>query len=96
MDSGWETWLHVVADELVANKSFAELLRTNASRAKIENSLKQLRSYDLYPKALELPGGYINVPGMQEIKIQIERETGSGLALTFRVLRSAKMQNAQS
>jgi hypothetical protein len=72
MDSGWETWLHVVADELVANKSFAELLRTNASRAKIENSLKQLRGYDLYPKALELPGRYINVPGMQEIKIQID------------------------
>jgi hypothetical protein len=35
--SGWETWLDNFADELIANKSFAELLRT--SRSKVEKSL---------------------------------------------------------
>lgn len=29
LKSGWETWLCSFADELIANKSFAELLRTN-------------------------------------------------------------------
>ena len=33
--SGWETWLDNFADELIANKSFAELLRT--SRSKVES-----------------------------------------------------------
>src|SRR5439155_10755700 len=58
------------ADELIANKSFAELLRT--SRSKVEKSLDALAGYNLYPKAVELPGRYINVPGMQEVVIQID------------------------
>ena len=68
--SGWQTWLDDFADELIANKSFAELLRT--SRSKVEKSLDALAGYNLYPKAVELPGRYINVPGMQEVVIQID------------------------
>ena len=59
-----------MANELVANTSFAELLRTSPS--KIEESLDALVGYDIYPKAVELPGRYINVPGMQEIIIQVD------------------------
>ena len=67
--SGWHTWLHDFADELIANKSFAELLRT--SRSKVEKSLEALPGYNRYPKGVELPGRYINVPGMQDVVIQI-------------------------
>jgi hypothetical protein len=68
--SGWETWLYDFADELVANKSFAEVLRTN--RINVMRSLAALAGYDRYPKAVELPGRYINVPGIQEVTIQID------------------------
>lgn len=68
--SGWETWLDNFAEELIANKSFAELLRT--SRNKVESSQDALAAYNRYPKAVELPGRYINVPGMQEVVIQID------------------------
>jgi hypothetical protein len=70
ISSGWDRWLGDFADELIANKSFAELLRT--SRSKVEKSLDALAGYNLYPKAVELPGRYINVPGMQEVVIQID------------------------
>jgi hypothetical protein len=68
--SGWHRSLGDFAEELIANKSFAELLRT--SRNKVESSLDALATYNRYPKAVELPGRYINVPGMQEITIQID------------------------
>jgi hypothetical protein len=68
--SGWHRWLGDFAEELIANKSFAELLRT--SRNKVESSLDALATYNRYPKAVELPGRYINVPGMQEVVIQID------------------------
>jgi autotransporter-associated beta strand protein len=82
--SGWQTWLGDFADELITNKSFAELLRTSGS--KVEKSLDALAGYNLYPKAVELPGRYINVPGMQEVVIQIDwrhyknKEIGAELA----------------
>jgi len=47
--SGWHRWLGDFADELIANKSFAELLRTN--RSKVEKSLDALPSYYRYPKS---------------------------------------------
>ena len=68
--SGWHRWLGDFAEELIANKSFAELLST--SRSKVESSLDALATYNRYPKAVELPGRYINVPGMQEVVIQID------------------------
>ena len=68
--SGWDRWLGDFAEELIANKSFAELLRTSGS--KVWKSLDALAGYDLYPKAIELPGRHINVPGMQEVVIQID------------------------
>jgi hypothetical protein len=68
--SGWHRWLGDFAEELIANKSFAELLRT--SRSKVEKSLDALAGYNRYPKAVELPGRYINVSGMQEFRIQID------------------------
>jgi hypothetical protein len=46
--SGWETWLHDFADELVANKSFAEVLR--ADETNVHKSLKKLRDYNLFRK----------------------------------------------
>jgi hypothetical protein len=68
--SGWDRWLGDFAEELIANKSFAELLRTSGS--KVWKSLDALAGYNLYPKAIELPGRHINVPGMQEVVIQID------------------------
>jgi hypothetical protein len=68
--SGWHRWLGDFAHELIANKSFAEVLRTSGS--KVEKSLGALAGYNRYPKAVELPGRYINVPGMQEVVIQID------------------------
>jgi len=76
--SGWETWLHDFADELVANKSFAEVFRTR--RSKVEEKLDQLASYNLYPKAVESPGRYINVPGMEEIVIDWRHYTNKEIA----------------
>jgi len=68
--SGWHRRLGDFAEELIVNKSFAELLRT--SRSKVESSLDALATYNRYPKAVELPRRYINVPGMQEVVIQID------------------------
>lgn len=67
--SGWETWLGGFTDELVANKSFAELHRRN--RSKVEKSLDALPSYSRFPNAVELPGRYINYPRSQVVEIQI-------------------------
>jgi len=52
--SGWVTWLRVFADELAANKSFADVL--SADPDKVKKSLAALPSYSLLPKAVELPG----------------------------------------
>ena len=83
--SGGETWLRDFADELVANKSFAELLRT--SGLKYEKSLDALPGYNLYPKPVESPGRYINAPGMQEVAIKL---TG-GIMTIKRSPRRCKM-----
>ena len=78
LSSGGETWLHDFADEPVANKSFAEVFRTN--RSKVEKSLNKLASYNLYPKAVESPGRYINVPGMEEVVIDWRHYTNKEIA----------------
>ena len=81
--SGWDMWLNGFADELIANTSFAELLRT--SRSKIDKSLDARAGYNLYPKAVESAGRYVK-PGMQEVLIQIDwlhydnREIGAEMA----------------
>jgi hypothetical protein len=49
--SGWKEWLVGFADELIANKSFADLLSAND---KVEKSLGALPSYSLFPKPVEL------------------------------------------
>jgi hypothetical protein len=60
------------------------LLRTSPS--KIKKSLDALVSYDIYPKAVELPGRHVNVPGTQGVLIQIDwrhydnREIGAEMA----------------
>ena len=70
----------MISDELVANKSFTELLRATASRAKVKKSLKKIRDYNLYPKAVESPGRYINAPGMQEVVIDWRHYTNKEIA----------------
>jgi hypothetical protein len=77
--SGWETWLRDFANELIANKSFAELLGTN--QTKVQKSLDALGTYCLYPKAVELPGRHIithgdaqpefGYPGSQVFQIEV-------------------------
>ena len=78
-NSGWGTWLHDFADELVANKSFAHLLRANPN--KLRKSLDDLPSYSLFPRAVEKPGRHIishggdaqpefGYPGSQVVSIQ--------------------------
>ena len=71
----------------MANKSFAEVLRT--SRSKVEESLKALSGYSLYPKAVELPGRYNIVPvreiglrklGLQEVVIDWRHKTNKEIA----------------
>ena len=78
-ESGWESWLRGFTEELAANKSFADVLSTN--RQKVEDSLAELPK-SLLPKAVELPGRYINYPGSQDVLIQIcwrhYRNTGIG------------------
>jgi hypothetical protein len=69
LDSGWERWLNDFADELIANESFAEVSRKNPT--KVKESLVKLAGYSLYPKAIELPGRYINYPGSQDVLIQV-------------------------
>jgi hypothetical protein len=68
--SGWHRWLKDFTSQLVANKSFAELLRT--SRIKVEKSLEALPGYSILPKAVELPGRHIGIPGLQDLLIQID------------------------
>jgi hypothetical protein len=75
--SGWERWLGDFAHELIANKSFAEVLR--ASRRKVETSLDKLATYNRYPKPVEAPGRY-NVPGMQEVVIDWRHYTNKEIA----------------
>jgi len=67
--SGWATWLDEFADELIANKSFAEIWQKNST--KLRKSLIALDDYSGYPKAVELPGRYINFPGSQKVELQI-------------------------
>jgi hypothetical protein len=69
IESGWAMWLDGFALELIANKSFAEVLRIGLP--KVEKSLELLPSYFVYPKAVELPGQFINIPGLQKIEIEI-------------------------
>jgi hypothetical protein len=72
LDSGWGRWLSNFADELIANKSFAEVLRTDL--AKVQQSLNALPSYSLFPKAVravQSAGQYSNYPGSQIVEIQI-------------------------
>lgn len=72
--SGWKTWLRSFTDKLVANKSFARVLREDES--KVREKLAELdsyflSSYSLVPKAVELPGPRINYPGSQIVDVQI-------------------------
>ena len=67
--SGLETWLRVFTDDLIANRSFAELLGTNV--AKVQESINALPTYCRFPKAVERPGRHINYPGSQIVEIQI-------------------------
>jgi hypothetical protein len=69
LQSGWVRWLQSFADELIANMSFAELLRTN--RSKVQKSLDELPNYSLLSNAVELPGRYTNYPQSQVVEIQI-------------------------
>jgi hypothetical protein len=78
LKSGGETWLGSFADELVANKSFGEVLRTNPT--KVEQSLEALPGYNLYPKPVESPGRYVNAPGMQEVAIDWRHYTNKEIA----------------
>jgi hypothetical protein len=78
LKSGGETWLRSFADELVANRSFAEVLRTN--RSKVEQSLEALPGYNLYPNPVESPGRYIKAPGMQEVVIDWRHHTNKEIA----------------
>jgi len=76
--SGWKGWLEGFADELISNKSFAQVLRS--SRARVEKSLSLVKSYTIYPKAVESSGRYINVPGMQEVVIDWRHYTNKEIA----------------
>jgi len=69
VESGWDRWLNDFAPELIANKSFAEVLRTSSTQ--INESLDALSNYSLFPKAVEVPGRYINYPGSQDVLVQI-------------------------
>jgi hypothetical protein len=91
--SGWETWLHDFADELVANRSFAELRRT--SRSKVEKSLDALAGYNLYPKAVELPRPY-KLPEMQEVVIQIAWRRYTNKEIGEEMKRFAALNRPQS
>jgi hypothetical protein len=68
--SRWQYWLKDFTDQLVANKSFAELLRT--SPIKVKESLDALPIYSLLPKAVELAGRYMGIPGLQDVLIQVD------------------------
>ena len=94
LGSAWETWLHDFADELVENKSFAEVQRT--SRSKVEKSLKALPAYSLCPKAVESPSRYNIVPdrkiglrhlGLQEVVIDWRHYTNKQIAAEIARLR---------
>src|SRR5262249_22510336 len=68
VESGWENWLvRNFADELVANASFVSVIGANPD--KVRESLKPFNP--VMPKAVELPGRYLNRPGSQNIEIQI-------------------------
>jgi hypothetical protein len=69
LECGWERWLDGFADELIANKSFAEVLRR--SPLKVKESLDALPSFTRVPKAVQLPGRYPNYPGSQIVDLQI-------------------------
>jgi hypothetical protein len=66
---GWDTWLTKFDIDLIANKSFAEVLRSK--RAKVQKMLGEFSSYSILPGAVELPGRYINHPGSQITQVQI-------------------------
>ena len=82
---GLEKWLDTFADELIANKSFAKVYCT--SRPKVEDSLKELPGDNLYPKAVESPGRYINVPGIQEVVIDWRHFTNKEIAAEIALKR---------
>jgi hypothetical protein len=79
--SGWRRWLCGFADELIANKSFADLL--SATPDKVKESLDVLRSYSLFPKPVELAerpvrsffwskqSGSGIYPGLEELRIRV-------------------------
>jgi hypothetical protein len=68
-DKGWDTWLTKFAEELIANRSFAEVLRRNPT--KVQKSLGKLPLYSFLPKAVELPGCYdANHPGSRIVPVQ--------------------------
>jgi hypothetical protein len=78
-NSGWVAWLRGFADELAANKSFADVLQTDET--KVRDSLAALPNYSLFPKAVELPGRHIithgdaqpefGYPGSQVLQIEV-------------------------
>src|SRR5215468_1019618 len=67
--SGWGTWLDNFAGDLIANKSFEKVFRTDSS--KVLKKLDAVDTYCLYPNAVELPGRFINYPGSQDVLVQI-------------------------
>jgi hypothetical protein len=99
--SGWETWLRGFSDELIANRSFAELLL--GSTAKVNESLAALPGYSQQPKAVEKPGRRIlyhrerqpefYYPGSQVVSVQIfwrhytNKEIGKEMEKLARTLR---------
>jgi hypothetical protein len=92
--SGWEMWLDNFVAELAADESFAEVFERDPS--KVAKSLAALPSYDRYPKAVELPGRYINVPGMQEIMIQIDWRRYTNGKIGEEMKRFAALNRPQS
>jgi hypothetical protein len=79
--SGWGRWLCSFADELIANKSFADLLSANPD--KVKESLDALHSYSLFPKPVELANPLVRsffwskrsgrriYPGLEELRIRV-------------------------
>jgi hypothetical protein len=69
LDSGWLRWLDNFLDELIANRSFAELLRN--SETEVRKSLDAFANYGFIPKAVEVARASTDSPGLQNIEIQI-------------------------
>jgi hypothetical protein len=67
--SGWARLIDDFADDLISNKSFADVLCTKAAR--VQASLNSLPSYSLIPKAVEMARTDTNYPGLEVLPVQI-------------------------